>query len=221
MTLWQRRRGRRTPEPARILRPRIAIFGGTFDPIHNAHLTVAKEAVVQYGLSAVLFVVAARPPHKVGAVHASYAHRMRMVELACVRTPEFVPSRMEEYDEVSYSIATIQRVKATSGPEAAVYFLIGADAFADIQTWHRWSDVVREVGFIVVTRPGHHYHAPPGSTVFRLNTLAMPVSSSDIRAKLAAGEEAPELPSAVFQYIGVNGLYGFRSRRTNRPVMDL
>jgi nicotinate-nucleotide adenylyltransferase len=144
-----------------------------------------------------------------------------MVELACVRTPEFVPSRMEEYDEVSYSIATIQRVKATSGPEAAVYFLIGADAFADIQTWHRWSDVVREVGFIVVTRPGHHYSAPPGSTVFRLNTLAMPVSSSDIRAKLAAGEEAPELPPAVIEYIRANGLYGFRSRRTNRPVMDL
>jgi len=221
MTLWQRKRGRRTPEPDRTLRPRIAIFGGTFDPVHNAHLTVAKEAVVQFGLSSVLFVVAARPPHKIGAVHASYAHRMRMVELACARTPEFVPSRLEEYDEVSYSITTIQRVKATAGPEAAVYFLIGADAFADIQTWHRWSDVVRELQFIVVTRPGHHYHAPPGSTVSRLDTLAMPVSSSDIRARLAAGEGVPELPPAVMQYIRANGLYGFPSRRTHNSVMHL
>jgi nicotinate-nucleotide adenylyltransferase len=221
MTLWQRKRGRRTPEPIRILRPRIAIFGGTFDPVHSAHLTVAKEAVVQYGLSSVLFVVAARPPHKVGAVHASYEHRMRMVELACARTPEFTPSRLEEYDEISYSITTIQRVKASAGPEAVVYFLIGADAFADIQTWHRWSDVVREVGFIVVTRPGHHYQAPPGSTVFRLDTLAMPVSSSDIRARLAAGEEVAELPPAVMQYIRAHGLYGFPSRRSKPPVMDL
>ncbi len=221
MTFWQRRRGRRTQEPERAMRPRVAIFGGTFDPVHNAHLTVAKEAVVQFGLSSVLFVVAARPPHKVGAVHASYPDRMRMVELACQYAPGFVPSRLEEYDEVSYSLRTIQRVKATAGPDAVVYFLIGADAFAEIQTWYRWSDVVREVGFIVVTRPGHHYQAPPGSTVFRLDTLAMPVSSSEIRAKLAAGQEAEELPPAVMQYIRANRLYGFPSRRSHDPVMDL
>ena len=203
------------------MRPRLAVFGGTFDPIHNAHLTVAREAAVQYGLSSVLFVVAARPPHKAGAVHASFADRMRMVELACARTPEFVASRLEEYDEISYSIQTIQRVKATAGPDAVVYFLIGADAFAEIQTWHRWSDVVREVNFIVVTRPGHHYQAPPGSTVFRLDTLAMPVSSSEIRAKLAAGQEAEELPPVVMKYIRANHLYGFPSRRSNSSVMDL
>jgi nicotinate-nucleotide adenylyltransferase len=222
MTLWQRKRRRRTGEPEEVVhRPRLAIFGGTFDPIHKAHLTVAKEAVVQYGLSSVLFVVAANPPHKIGAVHASFADRMRMVELACYRTPEFAPSRIEEYDEVSYSIQTIQKVKATAGAEAAVYFLIGADAFADIQTWNRWSEAVREVGFIVVTRPGHHYQAPPGATVFRLNTLALPISSSDIRAKLAAGVEAEELPPAVMQYIRAKKLYGFPSRRSYGSVMTL
>jgi len=203
------------------MRPRLAIFGGTFDPVHTAHLTVAKEAVVQFGLSAVLFVVAARPPHKEGAVHASYAQRMRMVELACLRTPEFVPSRLEEYDEISYSIQTIQRVKVTAGPDAVVYFLIGADAFAEIQSWHRWAEAVREVAFIVVARPGHHYQAPPGATVHRLTTLAMPVSSSDLRARLAAGETPPEIPPAVMQYIRANGLYGFPSRRSHRSVMDL
>jgi len=222
MTLWQRKRGKRTQEePERVMRPRLAIFGGTFDPVHTAHLTVAREAVVQFGLSGVLFVAAARPPHKAGAVHASYAQRMRMVELACQRTPEFMPSRLEEFDEISYSIQTIQRVKVTAGPDAVVYFLIGADAFADIHTWHRWTEVVREVAFIVVTRPGHHYQAPPGAVVHRLNTLALPVSSSDLRERLAAGETPPEIPPAVMQYIRANGLYGFPSHRRHRSVMDL
>lgn len=222
MTLWQRKRGRRTlQEPDRLMRPRLAIFGGTFDPIHSAHLTVAREAVVQYGLSSVLFVVAARPPHKLGAVEVSFEHRMRMVEIACARTPEFVPSRIEEFDEVSYSIQTIQRVKATAGPDAVVYFLIGADAFAEIQTWHRWSDVVREVSFIVVTRPGHHYEAPPGSTVFRLETVALPISSSALRARLAAGEQPAEIPAPVMDYIKHHGLYGFPSPRRNRFVTGL
>jgi nicotinate-nucleotide adenylyltransferase len=103
-------------------------------------------------------------------------------------------------------------VKAVAGPEALVYFLIGADAFSEIETWHRWSDVVRQVAFIVVTRPGHHYRTPPGSTVYRLNTLAMPVSSSDIRATLAAGRVARELPQPVMDYIQENGLYGYRPR---------
>jgi nicotinate-nucleotide adenylyltransferase len=211
-TLWQKRRLRRTMEPDTVRRPRIAIFGGTFDPIHSAHLMVAGEAVVQYGLSSVMFVVAANPPHKTGAIHASFEDRYQMVELACARSPEFAPSRIEEYDEISYSIQTIQRVKTTAGPDALVYFLIGADAFADIQSWHRWGEVVREVPFIVVTRPGHHYQTPPGSSVFRLDTLAMPVSSSAIRAHLEAGKESPELPPAVMQYIRTHGLYGFHPR---------
>jgi nicotinic acid mononucleotide adenylyltransferase len=67
---------------------------------------------------------------------------------------------------------------------------------------------VREVAFIVVTRPGHHYQSPPGATVYRLDTLALPVSSSDIRARLAQGEDVPELPTAVMQYIRARGLYG-------------
>lgn len=213
MTLWTRKtRRRRAAEPETTIRSRIAIFGGTFDPIHNAHLTVAREAVLQYGLSTVLFVVASNPPHKTGSTQASYEQRYRMVELACQRAPEFLPSRIEEDEAVSYSIHTIERVKTVAGPEALVYFLIGADAFSEIETWHRWGDVVRQVAFIVVTRPGHHYRTPPGTTVYRLNTLAMPVSSSDIRASLAAGKVSSELPPAVMDYIQENRLYGYRRR---------
>ena len=213
MTLWTRKkRLRRAAEPETIIRSRVAIFGGTFDPIHNAHLTVAREAVLQYGLSTVLFVVASNPPHKTGSTQASYEQRYRMVELACQRAPEFAPSRIEEDEAISYCIHTIERVKAVSGPEALVYFLIGADAFSEIETWHRWSDVVRQVAFIVVTRPGHHYRTPPGATVYRLDTLAIPVSSSEIRASLAAGRVSPELSPAVMDYIRENGLYGYRRR---------
>ena len=212
MTLWQRRRPRRAPEAEKTIRSRTAIFGGTFDPVHEAHLTVAREAVLQYGLSRVFFVVAANPPHKIGAQLTSFEHRYRMVELACEGSPEFVPSRLEEDEAISYSLQTIERVKAVAGPDSLVYFLIGADAFAEIQSWYRWGDVVREVAFIVVTRPGHVYKTPPGATVNRLNTLAMPVSSSDIRARLAAGDEPPDLPPAVMDYIRTNRLYGWRPR---------
>jgi nicotinate-nucleotide adenylyltransferase len=88
-----------------------------------------------------------------------------------------------------------------------VFFVIGADAFAEIQTWFRWQDVVREVEFIVVTRPGHHYESPPGARVHRLETVALPVSSSEIRAALARGETPAELPTSVLDYIRANGLY--------------
>lgn len=209
MTFWKRKRPRQDSDEAPTIRSRIAIFGGTFDPIHNAHLTVAREASLQFGLSAVLFVVAANPPHKRGAVVADYENRYRMVELACEGELGFSPSRIEEDEGFSYSINTIEKVKTVSGPEAQVYFLIGADAFAEIQSWYRWGDVVRQAAFIVVTRPGHHYRTPPGSTVYRLDTLAMPVSSSDIRASLARGEDPPEVPPAVLEHIRFLGLYGY------------
>lgn len=182
-----------------------AIFGGTFDPIHSAHLIVAREAAHQFALSQVLFIPAANPPHK--ATGASYEDRYRMVELACEDDPLFVPSRLEAGDEKSYSILTIGKVRQHLDPLEELYFVIGADAFAEIPTWHRWQEVVESVDFIVVTRPGHFYATPPGARVHRLDTLALPVSSSDIRQKLAAGEPVPELPPKVLAYIRIHGLY--------------
>lgn len=186
---------------------RLAIFGGTFDPIHGAHLTVAREAARQFGLSRVLFVPAARPPHKSGATSAGYEDRYRMVEIACQGEPLLEPSRLEAGSAKSYSIRTIEKVKTQLAPGDMLYFLIGADAFAEIQTWHRWQDVVRQVDFIVVTRPGHHYAVPPGARVERLDTLTLPVSSSEIRLRLAAGEAPAEIPPEVLDYIRRRGLY--------------
>src|SRR5262245_38114170 len=142
---------------------RTAIFGGTFDPIHNAHLIVAREAAEAFSLDRVLFIPAANPPMKEAG--ASYEDRFTMVQLACKGEPRFVPSRLEAGNEKSYSIHTIERVKAENRD---VLFVIGSDAFAEIQSWYRWRDVVAAVEFIVVARPGHNYSTPPGARVHRL-----------------------------------------------------
>lgn len=175
-----------------------AIFGGTFDPIHTAHLTIAREAADRFTLDEVLMIPAAHPPHK--GASASYEDRYRMVELACAVHPRLVPSRLEEGQAKSYSIHTIERANAG-------FFIIGADAFAEIQSWHRAADVIRSVEFIVVTRPGHAYETPPNARVHRLDTLILDVSSSEIRAALARGETSPELPPSVVEYIRQHGLY--------------
>jgi nicotinate-nucleotide adenylyltransferase len=185
---------------------RLALFGGTFDPIHNAHLTVAREAADQFQLDQVWFVPAAHPPHKSAQSSASYEDRYRMTELACQADPRFIASRLEEGEQKSYTIDTIQKVRA-QGEEP--YFIIGADAFAEIASWHRWQELLRLTDFIVVTRPGHQYTAPEGARVHRLDTVALPVSSSDIRRRLAAGQIPPQLPSAVADYIASKGLYRF------------
>ena len=181
---------------------KIAIFGGTFDPIHNAHLIVAKEAADRFQLARVQFIPAGNPPFK--QAFTSLEHRYRMVELACSEDRRFVASRLEQGDKKSYSIDTIERVKAEGGD---VSFIIGADAFAEIRTWHRADDVIRSVDFIVVTRPGHAYEVPPGARVHRLDAVALGSSSSSIRQELARGKTPADLPPRVVEYIRKNGLY--------------
>jgi nicotinate-nucleotide adenylyltransferase len=183
---------------------RLALFGGTFDPIHNAHLTVAREAAGQFQLDEVWFVPAANPPHKSDHTSAAYEDRFRMTELACEVDPRFVASRLEAGASKSYSVETVERVRARGEQP---YFIIGADAFAEIATWHRWQDLIGLTEFIVVTRPGHHYATPAGARVHRLETIALPVSSSEIRKNLADGRVPAELPASVGRYIAEHGLY--------------
>lgn len=185
---------------------RIAIFGGTFDPIHSAHLNVAEEAAEAFALDRVLFIPAANPPHK-HQTRTPYEHRYRMVELACRRDPRFVASRLEEGQTKSFSYYTILKVRETLQDGDTLFFLIGADAFAEIDSWHRSAEVVEMVDFIVVTRPGHEYRTPAGCRVHRLESLALDVSSSEIRLKLSQGEAAGELPPRVYEYVRANELY--------------
>ena len=190
---------------------RIALFGGTFDPIHNAHLTVAREAAHAFALDKVLLIPAAHPPHKPNGNLTSYEDRYRMVELACQGggDPVLEASRLEDHEGKSYSIDTIERAKKTLGPAVQLFFLIGADAFHEIETWHRWRDVIAAVDFIVVTRPGHEYRTPPGARVHRLDTLALSISSSDIRQRLVEGKLPPDVPPPVWVYIREHKLYSY------------
>lgn len=185
----------------------LALFGGTFDPVHDAHLAIAREAVRAFHLLRVLLVPAARPPHKCGITRASYEDRYRMVELASEDEPGLEPSRLEAGLERSYSIFTILKVRASMEPGCALFFLIGSDAFAEIGTWLRWREVIGLVEFIVVSRPGHAYEVPEGARVHRLDTLELPVSSSEIRRRLAAGDYGVPVPERVLSYIRERKLY--------------
>ena len=183
----------------------VALFGGTFDPIHNAHLEIARAAADRFDLAKVLFVPAANPPHKLDGATASYEDRVRMAEIACSGDARFEVSRIEADTPRSYSILTIEKLRAMGiGP---LKFLIGADAFAEIRTWHRWRDVIASVDFIVVTRPGAKWDVPPGARVSELAGLDLPVSSSEIRARLAAGDTNVPLPKRVLEWIEQHRLY--------------
>ena len=193
---------------------KIGLFGGTFDPIHDAHLAVARAAADRFGLERVLFVPAAHPPHKAGVTHAAYEDRVRMAEVACAGEPRFEVSRLEEGTTRSYSIDTIEKLRATLAPDDEVYFIIGADAFAEIETWHRWREVARAVRFVVASRPGHRYAVPQSVHMERLDGMDLDVSSSEVRRALAAGNRTAEVPQRVMNYIMRKKLY--RGRRVQR-----
>jgi nicotinate-nucleotide adenylyltransferase len=188
--------------------PQIAIFGGTFDPVHNAHLVVAREAADALALDRVLFVPAKNPPHKLGEHHAPYEDRLQMVDLACTTDARFETSRLEDRAGRSYSFDTVQLARNQCPPDTRLFFLIGADAFAEIRSWHRWQELLGIVEFIVVSRPRRGFEVPEGARVHRLDTLELPISSSGIRACLARGEFDVPVPDVVREYIRDHGLYG-------------
>jgi nicotinate-nucleotide adenylyltransferase len=184
---------------------RTAIFGGTFDPIHSTHLAMARAAADQLALDEVLFIPTGNPPHK--ATGTPYEHRFRMVELACAADPRFVASRIEEGNAKSYSIHTIERLKALKPDANPLFFVIGADAFEEIRTWHRWQEVIAAVEFIVIGRPGHTVPTVPGARTHKVEMAESDVSSSEIRRELAKGIVPPALPNAVAEYIREKNLY--------------
>ena len=187
----------------------VCLFGGTFDPIHKAHLRIAKEAQKKFKLDRILFIPAGNPPHKEAAGLTPYEDRYRMVEIACKPYPGFIASRLEAARRPSYTIDTAKRVRKELDPNDRLFFLIGGDAFEELETWKSWQELVHLTEFIVVSRPESEYRVPEGARVHQLDGLALPVSSSTIRMRLANGEATPELPAEVRSFVEKRGLYSF------------
>jgi nicotinate-nucleotide adenylyltransferase len=167
---------------------------------------MARAAAAQCELSKVLVIPAGNPPHRTAA--ASFADRFRMVQIACGHDALFEPSQIEDCVGKSFTVDTIERLRAEYGAEVAWYFIIGADAFGEIESWRRWRDLVQLVTFAIVGRPGAEYRIPANVCARRVEGVAMPVSASEIRAKLAEGQEKLDLPAGVLNYIRERKLYG-------------
>lgn len=199
---------------------RTCLFGGTFDPIHRAHVRIGQEALRTFHLDRVVFVPAGNPPHKDAATLAPFEDRYQMVRLACEGRHGLEVSRAEASSDLSYTVDTVARFARCLKTGGRLFFLIGSDAFDEIETWHNWPELVRLTEFIVVARPGHEYRIPRGGRVLRLDGLALPVSSSGIRSRLAVRGPTPELSSAVRKYIDIHGLYGAKSVKATRLSAD-
>lgn len=144
---------------------RIALFGGTFDPIHIGHLAVARAAERRFHLDEIHFIPTGRPPHKHHRGMASYADRYAMVSLACADHPQFLPSLAESGAghagrEIFYSVDTVRHFKQRlHGTASHLYFLLGADSFLHIPAWRDYETLLGLCDFVVASRPGFHVDA--------------------------------------------------------------
>ena len=134
---------------------RVAIYGGTFDPVHNGHVEVARRVLELFELDEVIFVPACVPPHKRNANITSAFHRFAMLALATEADQRLLVSTIElDSPQEPYAVETVERIRVALGDETELFFLMGADSWLEITTWHEWQRLLRMCHFIVVTRPG-------------------------------------------------------------------
>src|SRR5712691_7813660 len=135
---------------------RAAIYGGTFDPVHKGHLEVARRVQKLFALDEVIFVPACVPPHKRGAGITSAFHRFAMLALATQHDARLRLSTIElDAPDRPYAVDTVERIQNAIGSSQRLFFLIGADSWAEITTWHEWQRLLKMCDLIVVTRPGY------------------------------------------------------------------
>jgi nicotinate-nucleotide adenylyltransferase len=192
-------------------RRRIGIMGGTFDPIHNGHLVAASEVAHRFGLDEVVFVPTGQPWQK-GEVAVSPAEdRYLMTVIATASNPRFHVSRVDiEREGPTYTVDTLRDLRKLYGPDADLYFITGADALARILSWKDAHEIFELAKFVGVTRPGFELSDAhlPADTVKLVQVPAMAISSTDCRARVAAGKPVWYLvPDGVVQYITKRHLY--------------
>jgi nicotinate-nucleotide adenylyltransferase len=192
--------------------PRVGIFGGSFDPVHNAHVALAQQALDQLALDEVIWMPAGQPWQKRRAL-APVAHREAMVALAIEGEPRFTLSRIEtRRTGPSYTVDTVRELDLLR-PGTHWHLLIGADQYAAFHTWHGWQELLGRVTLAVAGRDAVAAATPADPAVPRLphetvSLPTMPVSSTDIRTRVARGEPIDGLaPAAVARYIARHHLY--------------
>jgi nicotinate-nucleotide adenylyltransferase len=212
---------------------RVGMIGGSFDPIHVGHLSIAHEVYERLGLSQMAFVPAGQPPHKLDKRLADVEHRLAMVQLAIADCPHFFLSRIDvDRPGPCYSVDTVRLLQDAYGPESHIYFLVGADSLAELPTWYRPEELLRLCTVVAVGRPGYHVERgavarlfPDAPPILYLE-LASPVdvSSTDVRRRVAEGRSIHGLvPGAVERYIDQHGLYrreGSAQGTNSRPCRD-
>lgn len=211
---------------------KIGILGGTFNPIHTAHLRIAEEVRDRLGLAKVMLVPAASPPHKLLAGELSFQARYKMVQLAIADNPYFTVSDIEgERGGVSYSIHTLQELHRRF-PDDEFYFIVGSDSFLDMGSWKEYESIFSLCNIAVVARPGalaepldqvlpatiaDQFQYDPaqqrlvhssGHGVYAVAGTLLNISSSEIRHLTKAGRSIRYLvPAAVEHYIKEQRIY--------------
>lgn len=211
---------------------RLGVLGGTFDPIHFGHLDAAEAARALLELDEVLFIPAHDPPHKPADPHASAFHRFALVALAIQEWPGYRASDMELAREgASYTVDTLRALHACGWDASRLFFIVGADAFADIATWREFPAVLDLAHFAVIARPGttlddavartaalaprvhlaasRAWNHEGGTGIYLVEARTRDVSSTSIRVRLAERTSIDDLvPAAVARHIIAHHLYG-------------
>lgn len=191
---------------------KIAIMGGTFNPIHYAHLLSAEQVQEGLGYEKILFMPAARPPHKAATHIVSPEHRYQMVCLATAENPRFEVSRMEvERAGPSYTIQTLKDLQTCYGDTAKIGWIIGADSLIEYHIWKDFDEVLARCEMIATTRPNYELTRVPLTVRNRVTTFRITgvnISATEIRERVALGRSIRYLvPEPVREYICQHRLY--------------
>jgi nicotinate-nucleotide adenylyltransferase len=187
---------------------RLGVYGGTFDPVHNGHLILARDALEQSRLDAVLFVPCAQSPHKRGKPHITDRQRLAMLQRALKGEDRFWLSRCElERGAPSYAIDTAREIHEAF-PRARLFWLIGADQLPRLREWERWEELSRETQFLLLQRGGGELPADSTPVLSLPQPRRIDISATEIRHRVKSRLPIDHLlPASVAAYIKRQGLY--------------
>jgi len=189
---------------------RVGVFGGSFDPVHNAHVALAGLALSQLGLDEVRWIPTGQPSQKTREL-ADATDREAMVRLAIAGEPRFVLDRAElRRRGVSYTLDTVRELKVAE-PESVWFLILGQDQYATLHTWRDWRELLGMVTLAVANRPDADLAVNPQIAKTAAQVVSLPmidISSTEVRRRVAVGESIADLvPEAVARYIERRRLY--------------